>query len=274
MLHSVPNKLQTQPRRTLARTVALSCAGLCAGAGLNSCARAPLAPAVASDTDSVFAYLASRYDKDGDGRITGEESGRGAVEFAQLDRVADGVWTKEDFATVGTRPLSLSIDESRRLRSLHLFAWFLQGDADPTTVATSELRAAFAAYDENGDMRVGRTEFETRALERAVHGQRPSGRLAGLLEAETTDRWERLADAPDLDDDGFITVDEVLGFFAKEHPGGQWKLDPATAGNTRGPAAGEIAPDFELSPPDGGPPVRLSDFRGVAPVALIFGSYT
>lgn len=37
---------------------------------------------------------------------------------------------------------------------------------------------------------------------------------------------------------------------------------------------GDMAPDFELPRLGGGEPVRLSAFRQVSPVALIFGSYT
>ncbi len=40
------------------------------------------------------------------------------------------------------------------------------------------------------------------------------------------------------------------------------------------PKAGDIAPDFELRDVNGENSVRLSDFRGQKPVALIFGSYT
>jgi peroxiredoxin len=40
------------------------------------------------------------------------------------------------------------------------------------------------------------------------------------------------------------------------------------------PKAGDVAPDFELRDVDGENPVRLSDFRGQRPVALIFGSFT
>ena len=40
------------------------------------------------------------------------------------------------------------------------------------------------------------------------------------------------------------------------------------------PKAGDIAPDFELRDVNGENPVRLSDFQGQKPVALIFGSYT
>ena len=40
------------------------------------------------------------------------------------------------------------------------------------------------------------------------------------------------------------------------------------------PKVGEIAPDFELSDINGENPVRLSEFWGKKPVALVFGSYT
>ena len=43
---------------------------------------------------------------------------------------------------------------------------------------------------------------------------------------------------------------------------------------TRAPAVGDEAPDFDLPLLDGSGRVRLSTFRGDRPVALIFGSYT
>ncbi|MBW2245081.1 MAG: hypothetical protein JRH01_24135 [Deltaproteobacteria bacterium] len=48
----------------------------------------------------------------------------------------------------------------------------------------------------------------------------------------------------------------------------QLSLDP------KSPKVGDIAPDFELQDPEGNVQVRLSDFRGKRPVALVFGSYT
>ncbi len=42
----------------------------------------------------------------------------------------------------------------------------------------------------------------------------------------------------------------------------------------RAPKVGELAPDFELPEASGKGAVRLSDFRGKKPVALIFGSFT
>lgn len=40
------------------------------------------------------------------------------------------------------------------------------------------------------------------------------------------------------------------------------------------PKQGTLAPDFELYDVNGEHRVRLSDFRGQKPVALIFGSFT
>ena len=40
------------------------------------------------------------------------------------------------------------------------------------------------------------------------------------------------------------------------------------------PKLGDIAPDFELTDVTGTKTVRLSDFQGKKPVALIFGSFT
>ena len=40
------------------------------------------------------------------------------------------------------------------------------------------------------------------------------------------------------------------------------------------PSPGDLAPDFELNDVAGSNPVRLSSFRSVQPVALVFGSFT
>ena len=44
--------------------------------------------------------------------------------------------------------------------------------------------------------------------------------------------------------------------------------------DSRAPKVGDLAPDFELSDSNGENTVKLSDFRGQQPVALIFGSFT
>lgn len=48
----------------------------------------------------------------------------------------------------------------------------------------------------------------------------------------------------------------------------QRKYDPLA------PRAGDLAPDFELFDVSGQQRVRLSEFRGQKPVALVFGSFT
>ena len=54
----------------------------------------------------------------------------------------------------------------------------------------------------------------------------------------------------------------------KKHRARQTQLDALA------PKQGEVAPDFELRDANGENPVRLSDFRGQTPTALIFGSFT
>jgi hypothetical protein len=44
--------------------------------------------------------------------------------------------------------------------------------------------------------------------------------------------------------------------------------------NAQAPRVGELAPDFELQDIQGANSLRLSDFRGKSPVALVFGSFT
>jgi peroxiredoxin len=44
--------------------------------------------------------------------------------------------------------------------------------------------------------------------------------------------------------------------------------------DAQSPKVGDLAPDFELRDTNGENPVRLSDFRGEKPVALVFGSFT
>mgnify|MGYP001824618708 CR=1 FL=1 len=56
--------------------------------------------------------------------------------------------------------------------------------------------------------------------------------------------------------------------YRKEHTAWQAKYD------AHAPKAGDPAPDFELCDVDGEQSVRLSDFQGKVPVALVFGSFT
>lgn len=62
-------------------------------------------------------------------------------------------------------------------------------------------------------------------------------------------------------------IKQTLGFMQKERAW-QRKYD------ANAPRIGDLAPDFELWDIDGQHSVRLSDFRGVKPTALVFGSFT
>jgi hypothetical protein len=52
------------------------------------------------------------------------------------------------------------------------------------------------------------------------------------------------------------------------------EIEWQTQADATAPKLGELAPDFELKDPEGVTAVRLADYRGKRPVALIFGSYT
>jgi hypothetical protein len=71
---------------------------------------------------------------------------------------------------------------------------------------------------------------------------------------------------------------EVFGAFMKHVPMPAMLVVPfesmwnrARDGTLR---VGDAAPDFTLATADGSATVRLADFRGQKPVALVFGSYT
>jgi peroxiredoxin len=44
--------------------------------------------------------------------------------------------------------------------------------------------------------------------------------------------------------------------------------------DSQAPKMGDLAPDFTLFDVNGEKPVRLSEYRGIKPVALIFWSFT
>ncbi|MFO0939942.1 MAG: deiodinase family protein [Pirellulales bacterium] len=55
---------------------------------------------------------------------------------------------------------------------------------------------------------------------------------------------------------------------------GRTEYSPTSLAAMPVPQPGQVAPDFELSSPDGSRTVRLSQFRGNKPVVLVFGCYT
>ena len=142
-----------------------------------------------------------------------------------------------------------------------------------------ELFTAAEAYDADGDELLTEEEFRALADERRQElPSTPEMRMMGEF-----DPWEPLTLALDTDGDGGISFAE-LGFFFEANDGqGDFVWDVGTVESASpppstqpgsGPRVGTLAPDFSLSPPEGGEVVRLSSFRGQRPVALVFGSAT
>lgn len=255
------------------------CVAGCTGSSTTETRPERTAPAgKPQERGAIFGYLLERYDANGDGAIDPAEYSNQPGAFQRLDRQADGRLTEADFRPAGRRLLGLSPAEARRLRSLHLIAWYFQGpqaeEADRHRVDWDEVAQSFRSYDGDGNGRIGRTEFEALADERAAFGRQPAGRWAGLLEVETTDPWERTLGAIDLDDDGFLTVAEVSAFYAAQAELGVWEFDPSGGLGPVRSLVGEVAPDFDLPGLAGQSGASLSEFAGERPVALIFGSYT
>jgi hypothetical protein len=233
--------------------------------------RAPAAP-----SSEVWLHLAARYDVDGDGRLSPAECGREGEEFARLDADGDGVLTPADFPHGDfERDLSIStIPEAQRaqLRAMYdaravVLAYFPK-DADAEGLSREALKAAFEGLDLDFDGALAAAEF-AQATDRLPWG--------GPGEA-----WPLLLAAIDGpgEGQGELALGELEAYHGRlggddglmrPPPGGESHADAAFASD--GPPVGSLAPDFALSPPEGGASVRLSERRG-RPVALIFGSWT
>jgi Ca2+-binding EF-hand superfamily protein len=242
---------------------------------------------VAGRHASVWTYLRDRYDGDGDGRITAEEYGRDAARFARLDRDGDGAITAVDVEGASRRPGRPGRDGRapgrRPMLAQRLVAMSFQDDGDASSMTVVEAARAFAAYDTNADGRIDEAEFTCAAVARRVMPPGVNERMLERLGRETT-VWAAMVEAVDGDRDGMIGWTELVEFVRPlADAEGVWTIGAANgrarpgegrASRGSGPAVGAMAPDFELRPPDGGAPVRLSSFRHERAVALIFGSYT
>jgi Ca2+-binding EF-hand superfamily protein len=272
---------------------------------------APPAPAA---PDDPWAFIAARYDADGDGSVARAEYTRGDAGFARLDRDGDGALTPADFARSEPSAEDLALRDGLAARALALFS--LQGDGERDVLTRAELQAAVASSDADADGALSRAELAARLDSGA--GRRVPGMVAMLLGER--DRAELLMSVVDADGDGALAEAEFLAWFDAHDPSatGRWTADelrramsamappggesgrgqgrdqgrgqgrgqgrePGTRGPDeapRGPRApdraaqGAVAPDFTLSPEDGGQPLTLSSFTGDRPVALVFGSYT
>ena len=223
----------------------------------------------------AFDFLVDRYDTGGDGRVSPAEYGRDARTFRRLDRSGDGLLGPSDFRLAGRRMQGLAPAQARMERARHLLAWYFQSDDRPYVLGKDELLGVHRAYDVDGNGWVGRREFEAAASVHAESGRRPAGSLAGLLEAETTDPWERILEGVDRTDDGFLDAAELAQFYVDAGAAAGFHFDPSQGMPVALRLEGAVAPDFTLSTlADAEQTVTLSDHAGATAVALIFGSYT
>lgn len=239
--------------------------------GLVSCSDTDpaAAPADGGAGSETWAFLVDSYDSDGDGRITAEEHGRTPRSFQRLDRDKDGFVTAADFER---RPRA-----GRRKaenRAVQLIGRYLQLDEDSGRLGAEELGTAFARQDTDTDGLLSEEEFRCGQLGAGTWAAERNPEVARLL--EDVDPWEGLLTALDADGDDAVSREELLGFHLRRGGGQPWVWDIPTEDDlvAQRPLVGQPAPDFTLTPLEGGVPVTLSSFEGDQPVALIFGSYT
>ncbi len=215
---------------------------------------------------TTWEYLAAKYDKDRDGAVTLAEHGRGEAAFANIDADKDGKVTAADFK--GPTRMQQFIAQMTVAR-------YFQTDSNPMALSRSELEAAFTSFDTNEDDDLSEAEFAAarKKVDAATlfgpppmpKGADPVGSMRATIDTDGSKSFslaEMKAHFASRDDDG----------------DGMWTMRPPRGGarppRPQGPAVGTVAPDFTLSPPEGGAPVTLSSFKGKKAVALIFGSYT
>jgi Ca2+-binding EF-hand superfamily protein len=261
---------------TLALLALLSAACQSAHGIRSSSAGRPAPMDLTGRAASSWDYLCSKYDGDGDGRIAPGEYGREPEHFTRLDRDADGFLSASDFADGGQDSMGEYVREQRALRVL---ANHFQADDEDRELRLDELEWMVTAYDADQDGALDEGEFELGAAEhrREVVFEDPSGTVRVML--GDYEPWEALLAAIDEDRDGRLAAAELTEYFRLRSSGDEvWNLMEAAeeelVSDTTGVPMGEPAPDFLLEPLHGGERVSLSSFRGKAPVALIFGSYT
>jgi Ca2+-binding EF-hand superfamily protein len=220
---------------------------------------------------SVWDHILKTSDKDGDGKVTMAEYGRGEKPFQNLDRNKDGAITAADFQRGGRgrrqqggrRRGSETTNDSRMqlARSLSdMFGSFLNQDGRPG-IDKAEWKRIIATLKPGQDGLIP-PENMTNLFGRA--GQERMARMVSRMVPRTFD----------MDRDGTVTVSDMNALFKKLDADGDDNIEEGKEIDLP-PGPGEAAPDFTLPfAKDSKKTVTLSSFRGKRPVALIFGSYT
>lgn len=213
------------------------------------------------DPLAVWKHLAKSYDKDGDGKITLAEYGRGERPFKNLDKNGDNAISAADFERRGRRGSGRRGGRRMGLaRTIDLFGSFLNTDGKPG-LTKAEWQRVIDSLSPDTDGRIDPANLSR------IPGKSGKGRMGRMVGG-------MLSRGFDADGDGEITVREMHGIFTILDKDGSGTLEQGKEVDMP-PGAGEMAPDFTLPfANDKSKAVTLSSFRGKKPVGLIFGSYT
>ena len=217
---------------------------------------------------SVWAHLKETYDKNGDGKITAEEHGRGARVFKNLDRNSDGVISSADYEqrrggrrNRGRRPAGRDRRAAIARTLGDMYGSFLNQDGKPG-IDKDEWQCIVKLLRPDEKGLIDAKNFDK--LTGADGKTRMARRFAG----------GRLARSFDLDGDGGVTTDDLAAMFKLLDVDGDGNIEQGKEIDMP-PGVGEMAPDFTLPfAKNAKRTVTLSSHRGQKPVCLIFGSYT